>query len=173
MNHLLALNLDDDALDRGLHPAEEGSRVHPDPHDEEENGDQDDPLVPGQISEVGVLRVDDGTEEDSPEHGKHVPGRPDDPRHCDNGVHRMHPEDPQQDQKFPHEPVEPRQADRREGHQEQGPTKQRDPPEEPAKVGDHPGVAPLVDHPDQEEQGPGGEAVVNHLEYRSGDPLLV
>ena len=36
----------------------------------------------------------------------------------------------------------------------------------PPQLGDLAGVAPLVDHPDQEEQGAGREAVVDHLQAR-------
>ncbi len=38
---------------------------------------------------------------------------------------------------------------------------------EPAVVGDHAGVAPLVDEADEQEERAGGEAVVEHLEDRA------
>ena len=41
----------------------------------------------------------------------------------------------------------------------------------PLQLGDLPGVAALVDHPDQEEEGAGGQPVVDHLEHPAGDAL--
>ena len=40
-----------------------------------------------------------------------------------------------------------------------------------AQLGDLAGVAALVDHPDEEEQGAGGQAVVDHLQHAAGDAL--
>ena len=114
-----------------------------------------------------------GAEEDPPNHAQHIPGRPDDPGHRNQGVQRVHPKGPQQNQEFPHEPVQTRQADGGEDYEEERSTKKRDHPKESSIIGYHPGVAPLIDHTDHEEEGPGGEAVVDHLEYRSGDPFTI
>ncbi len=43
----------------------------------------------------------------------------------------------------------------------------------PAEVGQQAGVPPVVEHADQQEQGAGAQAVVDHLQGRAGDPLRV
>ena len=106
---------------------------------------------------VGPQQVDGG--QDHPDGAHHRPPAVGDER-------------AEEDEELPHEAVEPGQADRREhDHGEDG-REQRRRLLDAAHVGDETGVAALVDHPHQEEEGAGGDAVVDHLQHAALQSLL-
>jgi hypothetical protein len=113
----------------------------------------------------------DGAEEHAPEHPQHIGGREHHPGGPDHGGQRVHQEGTQQDQELAHEAVEHGQADARHGHDAEAGRIHGHRPRHASEVGDHPGVPPLVDHADEEEEGPGREAVIHHLEHAAGHAL--
>ena len=76
-----------------------------------------------------------------------------------------------QDQELADEAVEAGHADRRQHHQHEHRGEDRRHLLEALQVGDLAGVAALVDHADEEEQGAGRDAVVDHLHDAAGDRL--
>ena len=65
----------------------------------------------------------------------------------------------------PTNPLSPGSADRRQHHHGEHAGHDRRRLLQALELGDLPGVAALVDHPDEEEQGAGGDAVVDHLQH--------
>ncbi len=96
--------------------------------------------------------------------------------HAHDGHHRPPPvgqEGADQHQELTDEPVEPGHPDGgQHGHGEH-PGHHRGRRLQAPQRGDLPGLAPLVDPPDQDEQGGDDEAVVDHLEHPAGQPLAV
>src|SRR5687768_11037132 len=68
----LCLHLADEGLYARLRQAGEGPRVDADPHDEEENGDQHQPLAQGQVGEAAILLARDLSEDYPLVHPEHV-----------------------------------------------------------------------------------------------------
>ena len=77
------------------------------------------------------------------------------------------------DQKLADEAVEPGQPDRREHHDHEDRGVNRDALPQPAELGNLARVAPHVEHPDQQKQSAGGNAVIEHLVNRAVDALGV
>ena len=87
--------------------------------------------------------------------------------HAGRGDHRPPPagdERAQQDEELADEPVQTREPDRTEHDHHEHAGEDGRHLLEPSEVGDLAGVAPLVDHPDEQEQGAGGQPVVDHLQ---------
>ena len=76
-----------------------------------------------------------------------------------------------EDEELADEAVEAGQADRRQHHQHEHAGEDRGDLLESSEVGDLAGVAALVDHPDEQEEGAGREAVVDHLDQAALDAL--
>ena len=76
---------------------------------------------------------------------------------------RGHPEHSHQDEKLSDEVVEPREAERRKRHDQEDGGEHRLDLEQPPVFRYEAGVASLVEDPDEEEEGPGRDAVVDHL----------
>ena len=71
----------------------------------------------------------------------------------------------------PAKPLRPGQADRAEHHDGEHAGEDRRRLLQALERGDLAGVAAVVDHPDEEEQGAGGDAVVHHLQHAALDAL--
>jgi hypothetical protein len=73
----------------------------------------------------------------------------------------------------PTNPFRPGQRERRERDDEEEPRVDGDTLREPSEGGDLACVAPLVEEADEEEERPGGQPVVHHLDDAAGDGDLV
>ena len=82
-------------------------------------------------------------------------------------------EGPYEDEKLTDEPVQARQADGGQHDHREHASHDRGGPLQTSQFVDEAGMATLVDHPDQQEQGAGGDAVVDHLEQAAFDALRV
>ena len=114
-------------------------------------------------SQLAVLRILQRTEHDTLVHPQHVDGTEDDTADADDRRGAMHAERAEQDEELADEPVETRQADRRQHHHHEDGGVHRQLRPQAAELGDQPGVTALVDHADAEEQRAGRQAVVEHL----------
>ena len=76
-----------------------------------------------------------------------------------------------QDQELAGEAVEAGQTDRAQHHDGEHGGEDRRRLLEALEGGDLPGVAAVVDHPDEEEERAGGDAVVHHLQHAALDAL--
>src|SRR5690606_15639079 len=85
----------------------------------------------------------------------------------DRGPRRQAGEAADEDQELADEAVEAGQADRGEGHEQEEPGEDRRHLLETAELRDQLRVPTVVDHPDEKEQGTGGDAVVDVLDDRA------
>ena len=127
-------------------------------------------LAPGQVGHVGVVLVGLAVE-DALVGPQQVEGGED---HA-GGRHHRPPaageERADQDEELADEAVEAGQADRAEHHQREDAGQDRRRLLQALEGGDLPGVAAVVDHADEEEEGAGGDAVVDHLQHAALDAL--
>ena len=154
----------------GLDAVEHGLGVHAEEDDEGEQRCHHEALAPAQVGHRGVGLV--GLAVEDPLVGpQQVDGGEDDA----GGGHHRPPaageERADEDEELADEAVEPGQADRRQHHDGEHAGQDRRHLLQAAELGDLAGVAALVDHADEEEQGAGGQAVVDHLEHAALEAL--
>ncbi len=131
------------------------------------------------------VRFLERSEEHAFDEPEHVPGAQHDAEHRPDGEHHvlLVPADrsaapgplkhPHQQHDFAREPVHAGQADAGEGHEHQKERENRCPPRDAGVGLDLAGVIALVQHPDEREQSPGRQAVVNHLQRSAGQPEAI
>ncbi len=115
----------------------------------------------------------DGSEEDPLVHPQHV-DRSQDHAHGPAGgipgsVGELGAEGPRQNQELTDEAVGAGKPDAREGDDQEDGRQRRHALGEPAVLGHLAGVTSLVENPDQGKQGPGRDAVVQHLVHAAAD----
>ena len=167
------LHLGDVVVHSGAHQVEVRARVQADP---EHQDDQRQHVA--DLAEVHVLHGLVLGRRGLAEHGplvepQHVGRAQDDADDRQRGVGDVGFEHADQDEELAHEAVQSRQADGREHgdgeeHREDGHRRRQ-----AAERRDLARVAPLVDDADQQEQGAGADAVVDHLDDAAGDALGV
>ena len=160
----------DEGVDRRLHPLEHRLRVDPQEDDSHEERHQDEALAQREVGHFGVGALGWAVEHPlvSPEQ---VDGRNDHAAGGDDSPPTMGGESTHEGEELADEAVESGETDRREHHDHEHGRQDRRRLLETAQLGDFAGVATLVDHPDEEEQGAGGEAVVDHLEQPALESL--
>src|SRR6266542_5816510 len=169
----LGLHLGDQRAHARLRLAGERERVDADPEDEGEHGHENRPLPDRQIGQPPVLLARHLAEDHPLVHPEHVDGGEDDPARGDDREGPADLERPHEDEELAHEAVEPRQADGGEGDDEKEHGHGGHNLPQATEVGDEPGVPPLVKHAHDQEEGAGGEAVVDHLNDAAHHALLV
>src|SRR5262245_9567876 len=115
----LGLDLGDEGAYARLRLAREGHRIHADPDDEGQHGNEDDPLAQREIGEPPVLLPRHLPEDHPLVHPEHVDGGEDDAGGGDDGERPTHLEGAHQDEELAHEAIESRQPDGREGYHEE------------------------------------------------------
>ena len=160
------LDVGDQLVDRGFDALEHGPRVDPEEQDPGQEREHHEDLPRGHVLHLGVVTLDRAVEHPlvGPEQ---VHGGEDDAGRGDHRPPLAGQERADEDQELADEPVQPGQADRAEHDHQEDEGHDRGDLLEAAELGDLPGVAALVDHPDEEEQGAGREAVVDHLQDRA------
>src|SRR2546422_9807058 len=163
-------------LDIPLHGVQNRLRIKPQKkarrHDRPEGG----PFAHAQVANRFVLviwRLLQRPKEDGLDHAQKIPSAKDNAGRAQDGEHRAHLEDAEQYEGLADEAVEPRQTDATEADENHGHGQQAQVRPEAAEVAQPPRVITLVEHADQEEQGAGGQAVVNHLHQTARDAGLV
>ena len=166
----VVLDVVDQAVDRGLDAVEHRLGVDAEEDDEPEQRCHHEPLPPGQVRRGGVVLVGLAVE-----HAlvgpQQVEGGQDHPDGRDDRPPPAGEEGADEDEELAGEAVEAREPDRAEHHEREHAGEDRRRPLEALERRDLAGVAPLVDHPDEEEERAGGEAVVHHLHHAALDAL--
>src|SRR6266481_123317 len=169
----LGLHLGDQRAHARLRLARERERVDADPEDEGEHGHEDRPLPDRQIGEPPVLLARHLAEDHALVHPEQVDGGEDDPARGDDREGPADLERAHEDEELAHEAVEPGQPDGGQGDDEKEHRQGGHDLPQATEVGDEPGVPPLVEHAHDQEEGPGGKAVVDHLNDAAHHALLV
>ena len=165
-----------DVGDYGVHrrfdPLDHRLGVDAHEHDGSQERHHQQTLAPAQVRHLGV-----GPGSRPVEHPlvgpQQIDRGQDDARGRDHRPPAMGAESAEQHQQFAHEAVEARKPHRRQHHHREHRGQHRRRLLQPAQLGDLAGVAALVDHPHQQEQRPGGHAVVHHLQHAAGEALGV
>ena len=144
--------------------------IEPDHDDQDRDRHEQGDLTPRQVGHHRVLLLVGYPGEDtlvSPQQvdgGEHHPQCSDDGKAGEGGVAA------DQHEELTHKAVEARKPDRGERHEEKEAGEKRNRLLQATKVGDLLGVPPVVDHPHQEEQRAGGQAMVHILDHRPLKP---
>ena len=158
-------------LHAGLHPPQNRSGLHADPDHQRHKRAEDPHLTPRQVGEAAVLLLVQLVEQDALHHREHVVGREDDPGGGDDRGERVRLEGADQREELADEPAGAREPDRGERGDHEGGGEERRDPTDPAEVLDEAGVAPLVHHPQQEEERAGGDPVADHHDEPALQPV--
>ena len=154
----------------GRDPVEERPRVDPEEHDPGQQGRHRPDLPPGDVPDARRWPHPDGSVEHPLVRPQHVDGPRDDGGGGDDRPPRWVMKVPTRTRNSPTKPLSPA-ADRAHDHGQEDGGQDRGRLLQAAQVADPQGAAPLPDDADQEEDGPGGQAVVDHLQHAPGDPL--
>ena len=158
------LDAGDDLVHRRVEPVQERRRVDADPHRQDDQRHERHHLAEIQVLQVLVLRILDLPEHRPLVEPQHVGRAQHDAAGGDGRPHLADGEDALEDQELADEPVEGRQADRRQHHHAEDRRVDRHHLRQPAVLRDLPGVPPLVDDADDQEERAGRDAVVDLLD---------
>ena len=160
-------------IDRRLDRTQEDIGQHAHQDGDRDDRDEDRPFAAAQIGHRRVRFIRDLAVVDALEHPEHVGRRENDA----GGGERRHPrigaERAEQDQELADEAVEAGQSDRRQRDEEKGRDEVRHHALEAAVLRDEARVAPVRQHPDDQEEPAGADAVVQHLIHGALHPLRV
>ena len=159
----------DQRLDRRLDALQQRLGVDPEEQAQGQQRQHGGELDPVHVGEGGIL-AGGLTGEDPLEAPQHVHGGE---NHADGGQDGVGPvghERADQRQELAHETRQAGQPDRGEGHRQEDPAQLGRRLPHAAEGVDLAGVAPVVEDPDEEEEGAGGQAVADHGEQPALDP---
>ena len=164
------LDVVDEGDHAGLDPVDHRLRIDAGEDDDPDERQQRQPLLAAELTERAVVLVDLAVEHalvgpQEVERGEdHAGGGDDRPP-------ARRPERAEEHEELADESVESGNADRRQHHDGESGGEHRGDLLDAAQVGDLAGVATLVDPSDEDEEGAGGDAVVDHLQHAAGDRL--
>ena len=156
-----------------MHASQERLRIHAHHHDHDQQRDEHRELTPVQVRQVAVLVLVEFAEQDALCRPEHVDRTQHHAARRDDGVRAGVLEGAEQDQELAHEPIQPRQPNGRQRDDHEHHRVDGHAVREAAEGRNLARVAPLVEHPHQEEQRARGEPVIEHLVQRTFQTLAV
>ena len=158
---------------RRFHPREQRPRIKPHQEHQRDERRHHRDLARAQVGDRPVDGLGDRPEHHALIGVEHVERAEDEPGDGDFGGQRFAEIGAEQDQELADEPVEPGQPDRREHHHHEHGGVNRDALPQAPELGNLARVTAQIDHPDQQKQPAGRDAVVEHLVDRAFHSLRV
>ena len=172
IGQVIGRDVRDDGLRRRVDAVGQELREHAEHEQQGQDRGQHEHLAEAHVGKQRMLLVDRAVRHPlvGPEQ---VDGGEDDRDRREGAEPPIHGERPQDHQELADEVVEPRQADRGDDREQEGPGEPRHDDGEAAHLAEVTRVRSLVDHPDQQEQRAGRQSVVDHLQDAARHALVV